>query len=63
MGHGMVADLDADVATTHFLRHGGRGAGAEEGVKNEVAGVCGDIEQTLNELLGFNCRKYIIRKT
>ncbi|WP_297221212.1 hypothetical protein [Thermomonas sp.] len=33
------AHLDADIAAAHLVRDGGRGAGAEEAVENEVVGV------------------------
>ena len=36
---GVLAHLDADPAPAHLVRHGGGGAGSEEAVEDEVAGV------------------------
>ena len=40
----VLAQLDADVAPPHLVRHGRGRAGAEEGVEDQVAGVGGDVE-------------------
>ena len=53
MRHGVLAHLNADVAAAHFVRHCRSGAGAEKGVEDEVAGVGGDMEDTLNKAFGF----------
>ena len=53
MGDGVIAHFNADVAAAHLVRYGGGGAGAEEGVEDEVAGVGGDVEDALNEAFGF----------
>ena len=49
MAAGMVPHLDPDPAAAHLVRHGRRGAGAEEGVENEVAGVGGDVQDALHK--------------
>ena len=33
----------ADVAAAHFMGHGRRGAGTEEGIQNQIAGIRRDI--------------------
>ena len=43
MGDGVIAHFNADIAAAHLVRDGGGGAGAEEGVEDEVAGVGGDV--------------------
>jgi len=51
MGGGMLAHLDADIAPAHLVGHGGGGAGAEEGIEHEVAGVGGDLQYPRNQQL------------
>ena len=41
MGDGVVTHFDADIAAAHFVGDGRCGAGAEEGVEDEVAGIGG----------------------
>ena len=48
MGDGVFAHFNADVAAAHLVRDGCGGAGAEEGVEDEVAGVGGDVENALD---------------
>ena len=55
VANGVVAHFNADVAAAHLVRDGGGGAGAEEGVEDEVAGVGGDVEDALDEAFGFWC--------
>lgn len=52
---GVLAHFDADPAAAHLVRHGGRGAGAEEAVENQVAGVGCDMEDALEQCFGFRC--------
>jgi len=44
MGNGMLSHLDTDVSPSHLVRHRRRGAGAEEGIENEVVGVGGKLK-------------------
>ena len=53
MRHRVLAHLNADIAPAHLVGHCGGGAGAEEGVEDKVAGVGGDVENTLDEAFGF----------
>ena len=53
MGDGVIAHFNADVAAAHLVRDGCGGAGAEEGVEDEVAGVGGDVEDLLKQLFRF----------
>ncbi len=53
MADGVRAHFDADVAAAHLVRHRRGGAGAEEGIEDEVAGVGGDMENALQEAFGF----------
>jgi hypothetical protein len=46
----LLAHLDADPSAAHLVRHGGSGAGAEEGVEDEVVGVGGNQQQFVQEL-------------
>ena len=62
MGDGVIAHFNADVAAAHFVRYGGGGAGAEEGVEDEVAGVGGDVEDALDEAFGFWSSENFIAK-
>ena len=50
---GVLAHFDADPAPAHLVGDGGRGAGAEETVQNQVAGVGGDVEDALDQPFGF----------
>ena len=47
MGDGVLAHFNADVAAAHLVGDGGGGAGAEEGVEDEVSGVGRDVEDAL----------------
>lgn len=49
MGDSVIPDLNADVPTTHLVRHGGGGARAEEGVEHKVAGIGGDMQNALEQ--------------
>ena len=49
VGVGMVAHLNADIPPPHFVGDGGGGAGAEEGVQNQVTGVGGNVDDALNK--------------
>ena len=51
MGDRVLAQLDADVAPPHLVRHRRGRAGAEEGVEDQVAGVGGDLEDAFNQPL------------
>ena len=54
MANGVFAHFDANVAAAHLVRYSGGGAGAEEGVEDEVAGVGGDVEDAFkDEAFGF----------
>ena len=53
VGAGMLAHFDADPPASHLVRDGSRGARAEEAVEDEVAGVGGDVENALDQALGF----------
>ena len=50
---GVLAHFDADPAPAHLVRDGGRGAGAEEAVEDEVVGVGGDVQDALEQAFGF----------
>ena len=50
---GVFAHFDADPAPPHLVRHRRRGAGAEEGVEDEVAFVGGDVEDGRQQSLRF----------
>ena len=43
MADGVFAHFNADVAAAHLVCYGSGGAGAEEGVEDEVAGVGGKL--------------------
>lgn len=53
MGVGMVADLDHDPPPPHLVRNGPGGAGASEGVEDEIAGVRREIKTPLDQRFGF----------
>ena len=59
---GVFAHFDADPAPPHLVRHRRRGAGAEEGVEDEVAGVGGDVEDALEQAFGFWGAEYFTLK-
>ena len=54
VGDGVLAHLDADVAPAHLVRNGSGGAGAEEGVEDEVALVRCYVKHARHELLGLH---------
>ena len=49
VGDGVLAHFDADPTATHLVRHRRSGAGAEEGVENEVAGIGCNLEYVFNK--------------
>ena len=53
MADGVRAHFDADVAAAHLVCYRRGGAGAEEGIEDEVAGVGGDVEDALQEAFGL----------
>src|SRR3546814_18172906 len=53
MGHGVLAHLDPDPAPPHLVRHRRGGAGAEKRVEHKIAGVRGDVKDTLDETFWF----------
>ncbi len=55
VGGGVLAHLDADPAPAHLVGDGGRGAGAEEAVEDQVAGVGGNVKNALKKTLGLGC--------
>ena len=55
VGDGVFAHLDADPATTHFVRHRRCGAGAKEAVEDEVAGVGGDVDYSIYKSFRLWC--------
>jgi hypothetical protein len=57
----MIPHLDPDIAPPHLLRHGSRGAGAEETVEHEVARVGGDVQDAFKKTLGLWCSKCVVR--
>ena len=57
---GVVAEFNADPATSHFVRDGSGCAGAEEGVEDEIAGVGGDLEDALHQRLRLRCSEHIV---
>jgi hypothetical protein len=57
---GVLAHLDADPAAAHLVRHGGRGAGAEEAVEDQVAGGSGGLQNAFNDSFGFRKRKFLL---
>ena len=59
---GVLAHLDANPAPAHLVGDGCGGAGAEEAVENEVAGVGGDVEDALQQTFGFWGSETIIFK-
>jgi hypothetical protein len=46
----MLAELHHDPAAAHLVRDGAGGAGAGEGVEDDIAGVGGDGKNLLNQL-------------
>ena len=48
MGMAVLAQLDHDPAPTHLVRHGAGGAGAGEGIEDEVARIGGDMDYSFN---------------
>ena len=52
-GDGEVGDVDADPATVELFGGGDGGTAAAEGVKDDVAGVGGSLEDALEEGEGF----------
>ncbi len=61
MGDGMVAHFDADPASAHLVGDRRRRAGAEERVEHEVAGVGGDLNDSVNKSLRFRSAETHIR--
>ncbi len=57
MRAGVVTHLNADPAAAHLVGHGGCGAGAEEGVEDEVAGVGGDVDDAVEKAFGLGRTK------
>jgi len=53
MGVAMFAEFNHDPAAAHFVGDGAGGAGAGEGVEDEVAGVGGDGEYSMNNSFGL----------
>nr|VFJ69530.1 MAG: hypothetical protein BECKFW1821C_GA0114237_10196 [Candidatus Kentron sp. FW] len=53
VGDSMFPHLDADPTPAHFMGDSGDGTGAEEAVEDEIAGVCGDVEDELDETFRF----------
>jgi hypothetical protein len=47
MGARVFAHFDTDPTAAHFVGHGSGGAGAEEAVEDEVAGVGGEANYSL----------------
>ncbi len=60
MSVGMAAHFHTDPASAHFLRNGSSGAGTKEGIKNQIAGIGGNMDDALNKLFGFRSGKNII---
>ncbi|MNG12493.1 hypothetical protein D3C84_961060 [compost metagenome] len=48
MGMTVLAQLDHDPAATHLVGHRTRGAGAGEGVEDEVTGIGGQLQNSFN---------------
>ena len=48
MADRVIAHFDADIAAAHLVRRRRSGAGAEEGIEDEIAGVGGDLEYMFN---------------
>lgn len=59
VGAGVIAHFHPDPAAAHLVRDRRRGARAEETVEDEVAGVGGDVQDALDETLGFWGIKYL----
>ena len=59
VGVGMTAHFNADVPAVHLVGNGGGGAGAEEGVENQVAGAGGNVDNALNQAFRFGGIKHI----
>jgi len=53
MGNRMFSHLDADVAAAHLVSYGGGGAGAQEAVENQIAGVGSNLQNLSEETLGL----------
>ena len=49
----VLAELDHDPAAAHLVRDGAGGAGAGEGIENEIAGVGSDCENALKQRSGL----------
>ena len=62
MGGSVLAHFYAYPAPAHLVGNGGRGAGAEEAVEDEVAGIRGDVQDALKQALGFGGAETTIGK-
>ena len=60
MGVCVTAHFNPDVPAAHLVSNGGGRAGAEEGVKNQVAGIGGDVNNAFNQAFRFWRSKSII---
>jgi len=60
MGVGMVPHFNADVAAVHFVGNSGCCSRSQEGIKDKVAGICGDMDYTLDEAFRFGSGEDII---
>lgn len=45
--NGMFPHFNADVSTSHFVRHGAGGPRTEEGVENEITGIGGYCDNSI----------------
>ena len=60
MGIGMIAHFHANPTPPHFLCDGSGSTGTEEGIKNQIAGIGGNMDDALNKLFGFRSGKNVI---
>jgi hypothetical protein len=60
VGVAVLAELDHDPAAAHLVGDGAGGAGAGEGVEDEVAGLGGDLYYALKKTLRLGSAKRFI---
>jgi hypothetical protein len=53
MGVAMLPQLDSNPAAAHLVSNSGRRSGTKKGVEDKIAGVSGEIKNTLNQLVGL----------
>jgi hypothetical protein len=56
----VFTQLDHDPASAQFVGHSSGRAGSSEGVKNPIAGLCGDLNNSLKQLFWFWSLKRLV---